>query len=214
MPRWAMVIDLEKCTACQTCTVACKVGNGLGPLVQRVTILEKELGKYPDVLRLYIPKRCMNCGEPACIDVCPSGATEQRDDGVVTVDQDKCIGCRYCMMACPYNARMFHGLDQSYHDTPSKWELQRYPEHTVGVVDKCDFCIARVDEGIEQGLTPGVDPDATPLCVISCIASALTFGDMDDPDSEVSGLISSRGGVQLLPEMETDPSIYYLPKRK
>lgn len=213
MARWGMVVDLDKCTACQTCTVACKVVNGLEPTIQRVTVVEKEVGRYPDVKRLYIPRRCMNCADPQCVGVCPSGATAQRADGIVTIDQDKCIGCRYCMMACPYNARVFHGVAQSYHSRPSQWERRRYSEHTVGVVDKCDFCTSRIDDGLARDLEPGVDPDATPVCVISCIASALYFGDLDDPESEVSRRIEARSGVQLLPEMETDPSIYYLPKR-
>jgi phenylacetyl-CoA:acceptor oxidoreductase subunit 1 len=208
-----MAIDLEQCTACQTCTVSCKVAHGLGPTIQRVTVVEKEVGKYPNVTRIYIPRRCMNCAEPQCVGVCPSGATEQRADGIVTIDQDKCIGCRYCMMACPYNARTFYGVEQSYHSLPSQWEERRYADHTVGVVDKCDFCSSRIDEGLERGLKPGTDPEATPVCVGTCIASALYFGDLDDPDSEVSRRIKERDGLQLLPEKQTDPSIYYLPRR-
>ncbi len=208
-----MVVDLEKCTGCQTCTVACKLEHGLGPAGRRLAVMEKEMGKYPDVQRVYIPKRCMNCEDPKCVGVCPTGATCQRDDGIVTIDQDKCMGCRYCMMACPFNARVFLAIEQSYHSPPSKWEEQRYREHTVGVVDKCDFCKSRIDEGLQSGLKPGVDPDATPMCVISCIADALYFGDLDDPRSEVARLIESRGGVRLLVEMETEPSVYYLPRK-
>ncbi|MEE8452975.1 MAG: 4Fe-4S dicluster domain-containing protein [Thermoguttaceae bacterium] len=214
MPRWGMVVDLEKCTGCQTCSVACKVENALGPMTDRVVVVEKEMGTYPNVQRIHIPKRCMHCADPKCVGVCPSGATQQRDDGIVTVDQDMCVGCRYCMMACPYNARVFQAVEQSYHSPPSKWEVQRYKEHTVGVVGKCDFCKSRIDEGLQGGLKPGVDPDATPMCVISCIGTALTFGDLDDPASEVSQLIESRETVQFLPEMQTDPSIYYLPRRR
>jgi phenylacetyl-CoA:acceptor oxidoreductase subunit 1 len=117
------------------------------------------------------------------------------------------------MMACPYNARLFHGVEQSYHGEASQWERKRYPEHARGVVDKCDFCKARVDEGLSAGLTPGADADATPVCVGACIADALTFGDLDDPTSEIVRLIDSRGGIQLLEEMKTDPSVYYLPRR-
>jgi len=208
-----MVIDLRKCMGCQTCMVACKVTNALGPAMGRVTVVEKETGRYPDVVRLYMPKRCMHCQDPQCVQVCPSGATEQQDDGIVTVDPDTCIGCRYCMMACPYDARVFHGVEQSYHDEPSAWEQQRYPEHTVGIVDKCDFCRDRVEEGLADGLIPGVDQDATPFCVIACMSGAMYFGDADDPESEVSQLIESHNAVQLLPELETDPSVYYLPRR-
>jgi phenylacetyl-CoA:acceptor oxidoreductase subunit 1 len=213
MTRWVMVVDLDRCTGCQTCSVACKVEHALGPGLQRVSVVEKETGTYPNVQRIYVPRRCMNCADPACVGVCPSGATKKRDDGVVTIDQDQCIGCRYCLMACPFNARTFHGEQQSYHAQPSNWEQRRYPEHTVGVVDKCDFCRARIDAGIAAGLTPGADTDATPMCVISCIAAALTFGDLDEPDSEVSRLIREREGVQLMPDMETDPSVFYLSRR-
>jgi phenylacetyl-CoA:acceptor oxidoreductase subunit 1 len=209
-----MVIDLTKCAGCQTCTVACKVENALGPRIQRVTVVEKEIGTFPKVTRLYIPKRCMNCKDPQCVEVCPSGATEQREDGIVVINKDDCIGCRYCMMACPYNARMFRGVERSYFDSPSKWEQRRYPEHDVGVVDKCDFCAERVDQGLANGLKPGDDLDATPFCVFACISNAMEFGDLDDPDSKVSQLIKERGGFQLLPEMETDPSVYYLPRRQ
>ncbi len=213
MVRWGMVIDLDKCTGCQTCSVSCKVENGLGPTIHRVRIIEKEIGKYPSVRRIYIPKRCMNCAEPECIEVCPSGATVQGEDGIVTIDRDTCIGCRYCMMACPYDARMYLAEEQSYHPESSRWEDERYKEHTIGTVEKCDFCKARVDGGVKAGLDPGKDQDASPFCVFSCIANALHFGDLDDPESEISKLIVSRKGYQLLPEMETDPSIYYLPRR-
>jgi phenylacetyl-CoA:acceptor oxidoreductase 27-kDa subunit len=212
MSHWVMVIDLKKCTGCQTCMVACKVENALGPILKRVNVIEKETGEYPDVQRVYIPKRCMNCRNPQCVEVCPSGATAQESDGIVTINREKCIGCRYCMMACPYNARMFHGADQSYHEIPSTWEQERYKEHTTGVVDKCDFCSARVREGLADGLKPGTDQDATPFCVIACMSEALYFGDAEDPDSEVAKFIAS-GAIQLLPELETDPSVYYLPRR-
>lgn len=211
--RWTMIIDLDKCSACQTCTVACKVENGLGPAINRVVIVEKESGVYPDVKRIYIPKRCMNCKDPQCIKVCPSGATAQRSDGIVYIDKDKCIGCRYCVIACPYNARSYQRYELSYHKEPSQWEKKRYVEHPVGTVDKCDFCLHRIDEGMKLGLKPGVDLDASPACVFSCIGNALYFGDLDDPESEVSRLIVSREGFQLLPEMKTDPSMYYLPRR-
>ncbi len=213
MPHWVMVIDLSRCTGCQTCMVSCKVENALAPNLQRVVVSEKEVGTYPKVTRLYVPKRCMNCQEPQCVAVCPSGATVQQEDGIVTIDQDTCIGCRYCMMACPYDARFFHGVEQSYHDQPSTWEQQRYPEHTVGVVDKCNFCRDRITEAAEDGLTPGIDQDATPFCVIACMAGALHFGDLDDPDSEVSIMIKQSRGFVLKPEQGTNPKVYYLPPR-
>jgi phenylacetyl-CoA:acceptor oxidoreductase subunit 1 len=208
-----MVVDLEKCTGCQTCTVACKVENGLGPGLVRVSVVEMEVGKYPDVKRMYIPKRCMNCADPQCLAVCPSGATEQGEDGIVTTDTEVCIGCRYCMMACPYDARTYRGIEESYFSTPSKWEEKRYKEHPVGVVDKCDFCCDRVRQGVKDDQNPGEDPDATPFCVISCIAKSLVFGNLDEPDSEVKRLIKERKGYPLLKEMDTDPSVFYLPRR-
>jgi len=162
----------------------------------------------------------MHCQEPPCEDVCPTGATAQREDGIVYVDYDKCIGCQACALACPYDARFFlekNGRDgyfgkrrTPYEEFP--YELRAPSQRFVeGTMTKCTFCMHKIDEGLGQGLQPGVDPEATPACVVSCIANARFFGDLNDPQSEVSRLIRERAGFQPLAELGTDPSVYYLP---
>jgi len=160
--------------------------------------------------------RCNHCQNPPCVDVCPTGASQQREDGIVWIDQDKCVGCRYCIIACPYQNRTFLSKDKDRGYFPGhkptgfeKVGKKVYP-HTVGTTEKCNFCMERIDAGLAKGLKPGVDREATPACVNTCQARALTFGDLDDPDSEVRKLIRDKITFQLHPEYETDPSIYFI----
>jgi Fe-S-cluster-containing dehydrogenase component len=200
--RYAMVIDLNRCIGCHACTAACKVKNGTPPGIFYTKVLQSEVGQYPNVRLSFQPVLCMHCSDPACADVCPTGATEKLPNGIVTVDAEKCIGCRYCMVACPYNARSFN-FGQGEELYPGKgvtpYEEARFAEHIGGTVGKCDFCQDRLEMGKE------------PACVQACVSGARIFGDLDDPNSEVSRLIASRGGYQLHPELGTDPSVYYLP---
>ena len=105
MTRYAMVADLRRCVGCQTCTAACRHANTTPPGVQWRRVLDMEMGTYPDVRRVFVPVGCMHCADPPCMEVCPSTATSKRDDGIVVIDYDKCIGCAYCAVACPYQAR-------------------------------------------------------------------------------------------------------------
>jgi len=209
-----MVIDLKRCVGCWNCVLTCKAEHFLPPGVLWSRVLISETGKYPLVTKHILPVRCNHCKEPRCVEVCPTGATQQREDGIVWIDQDKCMGCRYCMMACPYNARVFHSDEREYFPgqgpTPHE-ELGRqlYP-HQPGTVEKCNFCMERIDAGLAKGLVPGVDREATPACVVNCLTQAMHFGDLDDPDSEVSRLIRERKGRPLHPEYGTERSIYYI----
>jgi len=149
--------------------------------------------------------------------VCPSGASYQTDDGVVLVDEKKCIGCRYCMMACPYKNRSFLKERRAYFPeiglTPAEeagGEARIDWRAKVNAVVKCTFCHHRLEAAKKTGLIPGVDRAATPACVLTCPARAIVFGDLDDPQSEISRLIVTRGGFQLRPEAGTSPSLYYL----
>ncbi|MCK4787038.1 MAG: 4Fe-4S dicluster domain-containing protein, partial [Desulfobacteraceae bacterium] len=161
------------------------------------------------------PVRCNQCLEAPCVKVCPTGATQQREDGIVWVDQDKCVGCRYCVIACPYQQRTFYADDKKeYFPGQGSTELEfigkkLYPLQP-GTVVKWNFCTERVDEGVRQGLKPGIDREATPACVIACPSKARYFGDLDDPTSEVSRLISEKKAFQLHPEFGTNPSVYYI----
>jgi phenylacetyl-CoA:acceptor oxidoreductase subunit 1 len=211
MVRWAMVIDLKKCVGCMTCVAACKLANFVPPGIYWNKVFDYEVGKYPNVRRCFLPVQCMHCKNPPCKDACPTGATIQREDGIVIIDYSKCIGCRYCMMVCPYDARSFYSKEKHYYDGGKMiYEEYGYKKHQRGTVMKCNLCYERIDEGLKKGLKPGEDPEATPICVISCIANARYFGDLDDPESEVSKLIRRRKGFQLHAELGTDPSIYYL----
>jgi len=216
MPKWGMVIDLEKCIGCQTCTVACKVGNFVPPNIFWGKVDDYEIGEYPNVTRMFLPRLCMHCEDAPCVAVCPTKASIKREDGIVYVDYEKCLGCGYCVVACPYNARAlyknrkgYYGKRTPYEDFP--YELRApHQKYIVGTCTKCTFCMHKIDKGIAKGLKVGQDPEATPDCVLSCIAKARYFGDLDDPNSEVSKLIKQRRAFRLLEELGTKPSVYYL----
>ena len=199
--RYGMVIDLKRCIGCYACQIACKAEHATPPGVLYARVVKREMGRYPNVRRLSLPVLCMHCADPPCVQVCPTGASLKAPDGIVSVDADRCVGCRYCMMACPYGARYFHAQEREYFPgqglTPN--EEIGYKKHPPGVVEKCDFCRHRLGNG------------GVPACVANCPAVARYFGDLDDPDSHVSRLIGERGGFQLRPELGTNPSVYYLP---
>jgi phenylacetyl-CoA:acceptor oxidoreductase subunit 1 len=209
--RWGMVIDLNRCVGCQTCTIACKHANDTTPGVQWRRVLDVEQGTFPDVERLFLVVGCQHCAEPPCVPVCPTGATRQREDGLVTMDYDVCIGCAYCAVSCPYQARTIVHEPKGYYDGAMTRQEQAtaHPER-VGVAQKCTFCQDRIESGLAQGLTPGVDPEATPACSASCISQAIQFGDFNDAQSHVSQLLSERPSLQLNAELGTDPQIKYL----
>ena len=142
--------------------------------------------------------------------VCPSTATRQRADGIVTIDYDICIGCAYCEVACPYQARFLVKEPHYAYGPAMQNEVERADDMHVGVAQKCTFCIDRIDFGLENGLTPGRDPRATPACVNACIADALHFGDLDDPDSNVSRLLREQKSFRMHAELGTEPGFHYL----
>lgn len=203
--RYGMVINLNRCIGCHTCSVACKACNNLpkGMWWNRVlTVGGEEIdtasGKLPNVQMQFIPVLCQNCDDPPCVKACPTGASYKRkEDGLVLIDADKCIGCRMCMVACPYNARSFNWKEPEYsmdfavgdHDAPA---------HQYNTVEKCDRCVNRVARG-EQ-----------PACVESCPANARIWGDLDDPDSEASRYLQGKNHFKLLEEKGTNPSVFYI----
>jgi phenylacetyl-CoA:acceptor oxidoreductase 27-kDa subunit len=214
--RWGMVINLSKCVRCHACVAACRVEHFLPLHITwpRLVAWEADTGKGVDVTTY--PVRCNHCKDAPCLAVCPANATSRREDGIVWVDQNKCVGCRYCVIACPYQNRTFlsknknPGYFPGFPRTAFEKKGQKLYPHQVGTTEKCNFCMERIDAGLAKGLKPGIDRDATPACVNTCQARALTFGDMDDPESEVSKLIREKSGFQLHPEYGTDPSVYYI----
>lgn len=201
--RLGLVIDLDVCVGCNACAVACKQWNSsgtTGPLTDYSPyganpsgvwfnrIRNYEIGDYPANKTVHFPMSCMHCEDAACVTVCPTGASYKRkEDGVVLVDQDKCMGCNYCSWACPYGAR----------------ELDR----ADGVMKKCTLCVDRI---YDQNLPV---EDRQPACVITCPAHARHFGDLDNPESAVAKLTRERGGQALMPELGYKPSNMYLPPR-
>ncbi len=198
MMRYGMVIDLRLCISCNACTMACKAAHGTQPGVFWCKVLEKESGKYPNVTRLFVPMLCNHCADPPCERVCPTGATHIAEDGLVLIDYDKCIGCRACIPACPYDARSYVKEELFYFpDTPLPHDVAEL-RGLKGVVQKCNFCADRLKKG------------EVPACVEVCPTSCRVFGDLSDPESEISILIKRRHGYQLLQTKGTDPSVYYV----
>jgi Fe-S-cluster-containing dehydrogenase component len=228
MPRWGMVIDLDKCTGCQSCAVACKAENNVphgspqehvdrtAPFWHKVIAVSS--GRYPDVNINLIPMPCMHCDDPPCVQVCPARATYKREDGIVIQDFRRCIGCKYCMIACPYGVRNFNYKDpaeEKYYrpDLPpdrADRGVWPFPLRVHGVVEKCTFCFHRIDRAVREGKRVG--EEVVPACAEACPARAISFGDLDDTGSEVSRLLASRNWLRLREEMGTSPKVYYLLK--
>jgi molybdopterin-containing oxidoreductase family iron-sulfur binding subunit len=209
--RWVMVIDLRKCSGCDACTTACKAENQLPPGVVYRPVVQEEIGTYPNVRRRFLPRPCMQCEKPPCTPVCPVGATWRRTDGVIAIDYDKCIGCRYCLTACPYSARTTDKGEYYTDGTPAvqPYEEQVSPEYDagyrradggspIGNARKCHFCLHRLEAG------------QLPACVTSCIGHATFFGDANDSGSLVAELIGRPEARRLKEELGTQPRVYYL----
>ncbi len=226
MPRWGMVIDLDKCTACQSCTAACRVENNvpfagpeqaaLGRAIFYNEVIETEIhGHYPFLVTQFIPRPCMHCEQPACVKVCPVGATFKGNGGAVLVDYDVCIGCRLCAAGCPYGVRYFNWYRAELPAPLNRALNPDVPVRPQGVVEKCTFCIHRLTEAQALAAQEGrelTDAEVVllPACNQGCEASARYFGDLEDPDSTVSRLIHSRRVFRLMEELGTEPSVYYL----
>ena len=207
--RWGMVVDVPRCVGCQTCTIACMQEHGLPPGTAWRFVADCEVGEYPEVRRLFLPMQCMHCAAPPCVPVCPTGASRQRDDGIVWIASEACVGCGYCAMACPYQARHLVHETHGYFDGVTPAESARaHPERRF-VMTKCTFCKDRVDEGRARGLTPGVDADATPMCAVACIAGVIHIGDLDDDASPVGQAVRQGHAAPLMPECGTEPRVYY-----
>lgn len=191
--RYGMFIDLEKCIGCNACTMACIKENQLPEGITPNRVLKMKIGEGDNVREYYQPILCMHCENPVCANVCPVKATYKREDGIVVQDNTKCIGCKYCMQACPYRVRMFN-------KKPPFSYKKKHPGgvHVGGTVIKCTFCKHRIDAG-----------NISTACCDWCPTGARVFGDLNDPESKLSKLIRQRNGVQLQKEKLTEPQVYY-----
>lgn len=219
--RWTMVIDTRKCVGCHACTISCVTENKLPPGTVYRPVLEEEIGTYPNVTMRFTPRPCMQCSNAPCVTVCPVNATWVRKDNIVEIDYEQCIGCRYCITACPYSARVFdsgfyytgfstskedfiYGKENAsqYEKIPNyeygiAWERKSHSS-PIGNARKCQFYLHRIERGL------------LPMCVVTCIGRATFFGDGADPESLVTKLASKPNRIVLKEEMGTHPNVFYL----
>ncbi len=227
--KWGMAIDLDKCTGCGGCVVACRAENNVPtvdpsqadtlPSINWMELLTSSDGAYPDLGAETLPVPCMHCEDAPCVKVCPVGATFIGEDGIVAQVWERCIGCRYCQTACPYSRRYFNW-------TEPKWEVSLVsllnPDVATrprGVIEKCTNCHHRVRQTLEQARVDGEEvTDAQlqqlPACAQACPARAITFGDLNDSSSEVARLHKSPRATRLLEELGTKPKVVYLRSAK
>lgn len=198
MSRYGMLIDLKKCVGCNACVVACKSEHNAPNGILHTMVLESERGTFPNAIRVFVPVLCNHCDQPSCLDVCPSGATHRREDGIVMIDYDKCIGCCACIEHCPYQVRELVMDDRTlYPDGETVFEKPVAQKIRNNVVVKCDFCYHRVEKGVQ------------PACCEVCPPQARIFGDLSDPASKVSEMCQSGGVWQMSPDEGTTPCVYY-----
>jgi molybdopterin-containing oxidoreductase family iron-sulfur binding subunit len=226
MSRWGMTIDLDRCTACGGCMAACHQENNLaavGPdgtaksrAFHWLQLVPEVSGSGPQTNVTYLPIPCVQCDNPPCVKVCPVHATYLSDEGIVGQVYSRCIGCRYCMAACPYNAKVFNWYEPEW---PGDLERRANPDVSLrpkGVVEKCTFCHHRILRARDKASAEGRelrDGDVTTACAESCPAQAITFGDLDDPESQVSRLVHSARAFRLHGDLGTDPKVYYLSEK-
>lgn len=224
-PQWAMAIDLDRCTGCEACVVACQAENNvptagedqaaLGRTKHWIRIDRYYEGEFPDIKVKYRPVLCQQCDDAPCEPVCPVYATYQNAEGLNVQVYNRCVGTRYCANNCPYSVRFFNWFAPEW---PEPLDLQLNPDVSVrpaGVVEKCTFCsqrIARAKLDAKAEGRPLADGDAQPACVQSCPAEAMVFGDGSDPESQVSKKIGNGRAGQLLEETGVKPRVFYLEK--
>ncbi|MDA8227617.1 MAG: 4Fe-4S dicluster domain-containing protein [Desulfitobacterium hafniense] len=200
MARYGMIIDLRRCVGCYACVMACKAENLTPKGVSWNRLIVEEKGEYPKARMTFTPVLCNHCENPPCRDVCPTGATYKRSDGIVAVNQSKCIGCKYCMVACPYQARSIHEKSEGYFSKYGLTPLEQhgYKKHKKGAPSKCVFCYERVEQSKE------------PACVAACPTRARIFGDVTNPNSEISHLLEKNKTFRFIEELGTKPAVSYI----
>lgn len=224
MAKYGMAIDLNKCNQCGACVTACKLENNVQIVSKENAAMSRVMqwmklattsyeGNYPDIRPVAMPTLCFHCDDPPCTKVCPVRATYKRDDGIVSQIYPQCIGCRYCMGNCPYNAKVFNWFKE---DQPIEYEKCYNTDVSVrpkGVVEKCTFCIHRLQKAKENAAAEHRklnEDDYIPACAQVCPAHAITFGDLDDSNSSVSRLKSDYRKFTLQEELGTQPKVFYL----
>ncbi|ACZ39589.1 4Fe-4S dicluster domain-containing protein [Sphaerobacter thermophilus] len=226
-PRWGMVIDLDRCTGCQACVVACQAENNIPINTEAVYLQHRAIewirverywdGEYPNIKARYIPVPCMHCSEAPCEPVCPVYATYHTPEGINMQVYNRCIGTRYCAVNCHWHVRFFNFWEPKW---PESLQNQLNPNVSVrsrGVMEKCTFCIQRINNAEQNarldGGRPLRDGEVNTACAQACPTRAIVFGDLDDPESQVAQIANTTTrGYKVLAELGTNPSVLYLKK--
>jgi molybdopterin-containing oxidoreductase family iron-sulfur binding subunit len=245
--KWGMVIDIDKCTGCGACMVGCQVENNIAPMTKKdpynyvqalttdrddasnklrtltwMNVYELTNGKaFPEHEVAYLPRPCMQCGNPACVPVCPVVATDKNEEGgIVSQIYPRCIGCRYCMAACPYHARYFNWWDPLWPEGMDKGLSPNASVRPRGVVEKCSFCHSRYLDAKDKARAEGSDPmnladgAYNTACADICPTKAITFGDLNNPEHKVYELAKSKNAFRLLEKLGLAPQVYYMSERE
>lgn len=228
-PRYGMVIDLDKCKGCGTCSVACAVENNLQPATPRMNtrtgntwlrLYNVDNGEpFPDTKRVFVPVMCQQCDAEPCVKVCPQHAVELDPmTGIVAQIPERCFGCRYCMAACPYQARYFNWWDPAWPDGMERTLNPDVSPRMRGVVEKCNFCHGRWQAARAKAAAEGRrelrEDEYITACQESCPSGAITFGDLDDPRSKVAELAKDPDTFGILAVLGTKPKVFYKTKRQ
>lgn len=227
MPKWTMVIDLDKCTGCGDCIAACKLENNIAIVspeeaqkgrvmfwMDMITVYE---GEYPNIHVKRFPKPCFHCDKPPCTLVCPVRATYLNEEGLVAQIYHRCIGCRYCMAACPYTAKVFNWYAPVWEEEFKTCLNPDVSLRMTGVVEKCSFCAHRLMKVKEIAALEGrdiEDGEYIPACAESCPADAIYFGDVEDKKSKVFGLSHSSRAYREMEDLGVEPKVIYLSERE
>ncbi|MEK6256100.1 MAG: 4Fe-4S dicluster domain-containing protein [Chloroflexota bacterium] len=239
MPKWSMVIDLDKCVACQGCSIACRFENNTPVASPEESVMGRsilwnevfpnpinpteDIGEYPRVKARYLTRPCMHCENPPCVKVCPVQATFQDEEGLVRQNYQRCIGCRFCTVACPYGVRYFNWEEPTWDESiqqhlnpdrvTGRSDLEGPAIRPRGVVEKCTFCIHRLLKARARADAEGREfraEEYVPACVQTCTGKARYFGDLEDPNSSVSLQANSPRAFRLLEDVGTHPKVIYL----
>jgi len=222
---WGMVIDIDRCTGCQACVVACQAENNV-PLNEEIRFVEKRAkewirieryweGEFPNVKAGFLPVLCQHCQNAPCEPVCPVYATQHSADGLNVQVYNRCIGTRYCANACQWNVRFFNWWNPEW---PEPLNSQLNPDVTVrskGIMEKCTFCVHRTNRAKRTAVRDGAeirDGDFAPACVQTCPTDALVFGNWKDPNSRINRLKSDERHYRILEHLGTEPNVVYLKK--
>ncbi len=223
MSRWGMAIDLDRCTGCEACVVACHAENNIrivekeeamkGRAIHWIRVERYYEGEFPNVKVRFMPMLCQQCDEAPCEPVCPVYATYHTEEGLNAMIYNRCVGTRFCANNCPYTVRFFNWHAPEW---PQPLDQQLNPDvstRPAGVMEKCTFCIQRIQDAQDQAkdeARPVKDGEIQPACAQSCPTQAIVFGDLDDPQSRVSQLAGSGRAFRVMEDLGTKPSVVYL----